>query len=156
MKVYIIILIIALSFIWCGLVIGISFIEAPLKFKAPEVTLKIGVGIGMLVFKAINTIEIVLAMIIIGLLLFSKPKSASQMKYFALGIAVSLLVLQSVWLLPSLQNSAKALLEERPSKPNFFHHKLFVIAEIVKVLSLIFFAGNFLFKQLNNTKNDYQ
>ena len=35
----------AASFIWLGMVLGISFIEAPLKFRAPGVTLGIGLGI---------------------------------------------------------------------------------------------------------------
>ncbi|WP_237562181.1 hypothetical protein [Glutamicibacter soli] len=35
-----------------GLVTGISFIEAPLKFTAPEITIPLGSGIGRLVFFA--------------------------------------------------------------------------------------------------------
>jgi hypothetical protein len=43
------------------MVLAISFLEAPLKFRAPEVTLRIGLGIGRLVFGALNTVEAVFA-----------------------------------------------------------------------------------------------
>ncbi len=44
----------AAAFVWLGMVLAISFIEAPLKFRAPGVTLAIGLGIGRLVFRALN------------------------------------------------------------------------------------------------------
>ncbi|RAS62361.1 hypothetical protein C8D87_108182 [Lentzea atacamensis] len=36
-------------------------VEAPLKFRAPGITLPLGLGIGRLVFRALNASEIVLA-----------------------------------------------------------------------------------------------
>ena len=47
----------ALTFVWLGLVLAISFLEAPLKFRAPGVTLQIGVGIGRLVFQFHNLLS---------------------------------------------------------------------------------------------------
>lgn len=46
--------------IWFGMVIAISFIEAPLKFQAPGITIPLGLGIGRLVFTALNIAEITL------------------------------------------------------------------------------------------------
>jgi hypothetical protein len=34
------------TFVWLGMVLAISFLETPLKFRAPEVTLRVGLGIG--------------------------------------------------------------------------------------------------------------
>ena len=51
----------AVTFVWLGMVLAISFLEAPLKFRAPEVTLRIGLGIGRLVFGALNTVEAIFA-----------------------------------------------------------------------------------------------
>jgi hypothetical protein len=56
---------VAVVFIWLGMVLAISFLEAPLKFRAPNVTLQIGLGIGRLVFRALNTVEVVLAIVIL-------------------------------------------------------------------------------------------
>lgn len=55
----------AVTFTWLGMVLAISFLEAPLKFRAPGVTIPIGLGIGRLVFRALNAVEAVLAVIVI-------------------------------------------------------------------------------------------
>jgi len=39
---------------WLGMILGISFLEAPLKFQAPNMTLVLGLGVGKLVFSALN------------------------------------------------------------------------------------------------------
>lgn len=53
---------IVLPAIWLGLLIGISLLEAPLKFQAPGITVPLGLGIGRLVFTAMNIVEVVLAL----------------------------------------------------------------------------------------------
>lgn len=54
----------ALPVLWIGLIIAISFIEAPLKFQAPGITIPLGLGIGRLVFTALNVLEIVLLVVL--------------------------------------------------------------------------------------------
>jgi len=51
----------AVPFIWLGMVLAISFLETPLKFRAPGITLPLGLGIGRLVFRALNAAELALA-----------------------------------------------------------------------------------------------
>ena len=46
-----------LPVLWFGMVAAISFIEAPLKFQAPGITIPLGLGIGRLVFLALNIAE---------------------------------------------------------------------------------------------------
>lgn len=58
-------LIAAAGFTWLGMVLAISFLEAPLKFRAPGLTVAVGLGIGRIVFRALNTVELVLAAVII-------------------------------------------------------------------------------------------
>lgn len=41
-------------FLWLGFVCAISFMEAWLKFRAPHVTLVIGLSIGRLIFSALK------------------------------------------------------------------------------------------------------
>ncbi|MER6142014.1 hypothetical protein ABT174_18540 [Streptomyces sparsogenes] len=55
----------AVVFLWLGMVLAISFLEAPLKFRAPGVTIPIGLGIGRLVFRALNLVEAVLAAVVV-------------------------------------------------------------------------------------------
>ena len=51
----------ATTFIWPGKVLAISFLETPLKFRAPWITLPLGLGIHRLVFRALNAAEITFA-----------------------------------------------------------------------------------------------
>ena len=52
---------VAAVFVWLGMVLAISFLEAPLKFRAPGITIQLGLGIGRLVFRALNICEVALA-----------------------------------------------------------------------------------------------
>ena len=55
----------AAVFTWVGMVVAISFLEVPLKFRAPGVTVRIGLGIGRLVFRGLNTAEAILATVLL-------------------------------------------------------------------------------------------
>ena len=55
----------AVPAVWLGLLIGISLIEAPLKFTAPGITIPLGLGIGRRVFFAMNLVEVVLAVVLL-------------------------------------------------------------------------------------------
>lgn len=54
-------IVIIVTFLWIGFVCAISFMEAWLKFQAPGITVPLGLGIGRLVFNALNTVEWVFA-----------------------------------------------------------------------------------------------
>src|SRR5215207_233169 len=56
------------------MVLAISFLEAPLKFRAPGVTLQIGLGIGRMVFRALNTVEALLTVGILAALTPGHPR----------------------------------------------------------------------------------
>ena len=57
-----------------GAIVAISFLEAPLKFQAPGITIPLGLGIGRLVFTALNIATgIVLAVLTIASL---RPRAA--------------------------------------------------------------------------------
>jgi hypothetical protein len=76
---------VALAFTWLGMVLAISFLEAPLKLRAPGVTLQIGLGIGRLVFRALNRAEMLLAVGILVALTLGRP-SVSVGVVFAIAI----------------------------------------------------------------------
>lgn len=44
----------AVAFVWLGMVLAVSFLETPLKFRAPGITVPLGLGIGRLVFRALT------------------------------------------------------------------------------------------------------
>jgi hypothetical protein len=118
---------------WAGLIGGISFLEAPLKFQAPGITIPLGLGIGQLVFQALNKIEIVLLLIILTCSLPAPLKNICSILLFSVTI---FLMIDTFWLLPLLDERAKLVLAgHAPIKS--YHHLLYIIIETIKLLLLI-------------------
>ena len=125
----------AAIFFWLGMVAAISFLEAPLKFRAPGVTLPIGLGIGRLVFKALNACEIVLALIVIGAMIVGSPPGAAAV---AAGIAVLALLVQLVAVRPRLTQRSNAVLAGGPESAKRSRvHFVYLGLEVIKILGLI-------------------
>lgn len=133
---------VATVFLWIGFVCAISFMEAWLKFRAPGVTLPIGLGIGRLVFNALNKVEWVFAIAILITLLWSG--SLLSPNALLIGIPLGLLALQTFWLLPVLDLRAEMHIQGG-SVPSSNLHIYYIAAELLKVLSL-FILGSTLFK----------
>ncbi|WP_282143106.1 hypothetical protein [Cellulophaga baltica] len=137
---------IAITFIWVGFIGAISFMEAWLKFRAPGIDTALGLGIGQLVFNALNKVEITSAVLIVLLSIASKEKKTIQV-HGLFYVAVAILVLQSVWLLPALDTRAN-LIREGVVLGKSKLHLWYVLVEIVKITCLILF-GFRSFKYLN-------
>lgn len=123
----------AAVFVWLGMVLAISFLEAPLKFRAPGVTLPIGLGIGRLVFRALNVCEAVLAVVIAVSLVIRPPTIAAGI---AAGIAIIGLSAQVLAVRPVLTRRSEATLAGA-EVPRSRAHLVYVGLEIVKVAALI-------------------
>lgn len=120
--------------LWLGFVLAISFLEAPLKFRAPRADYFAALSIGQLVFRALNRVELFLALVtIIGLRGAGWPVGPSL--WFA--AAAGILLLQTVKLLPPLDAAATRRLAGETAKSTSPHHLFYVIAEIAKVVALI-------------------
>jgi hypothetical protein len=122
-----------LSFLWLGMVLAISFLEAPLKFRAPGVTLQIGLGIGRLVFRALNTIEVILAALI---LIAVAVGSAAAGAVTALMAAAVVLALQLVAVRPRLARRSAAVLAGEDG-PRSRAHVAYAGLEVVKAGALV-------------------
>lgn len=132
---------------WAGLIAGISFLEAPLKFQAPGITIPLGLGIGQLVFQALNKIEIVLMFVIVFCLYSAQLKS---FKGLLLYLIMVLLLMDTFWLLPVLDERAKLVLSGKPLTESH-HHILYIVVEVIKFFCLIV-LGFLSLKDLNHEK----
>ncbi len=121
------------AFFWAGLVIGLSFIETPLKFRAPGVTLEIGLGIGRLVFSTLNRIELGLIVLLFVSLALAKAGRLQQILFVVLAAIV---FLQTFWLLPALDARAEMVILGNPPPPTS-HHIVFVAMESTKAACLL-------------------
>lgn len=131
------------TFLWIGFVCAISFLEAWLKFRAPGVTLSIGLGIGKLVFAALNKIEWVFSIAIIATLLLNHW-NWNQWQSLLIILPIVILVLQTVWLLPALDARATLRIEGGELISSNLHF-YFVAMELLKITSLLIW-GITLFK----------
>ncbi|MGA9493361.1 MAG: hypothetical protein WBV80_24375 [Mycobacterium sp.] len=123
---------VAVVFVWLGMVLAISFLEAPLKFRAPNVTLQIGLGIGRLVFRALNTVEVILAVALVVTAVASPPPLAAAV---ALAIVLGALAAQIGAVRPRLTRRSDQVLVGLEA-PRSRGHLVYVGLEVIKTVAL--------------------
>ena len=124
---------VAVTFTWLGMVLAISFLEAPLKFRAPGVTIPIGLGIGRLVFRALNLVEAALAVAVTASILAG---AAPDPVLAFTAAADALLATQTGVIRRRLsRRTGQVLAGADPSRSRA--HLYYVAAEIAKVIALI-------------------
>nr|WP_184446383.1 hypothetical protein [Mycobacterium sp. AZCC_0083] len=116
------------------MVLAISFIEAPLKFRAPGMDLKLGLSIGRLVFRALNVCESLLA-VVIAVALFTHQSTVGL--DVALTVAVAALLIQIVLVRPFLARRTSSVLAGEGEGGRSSGHYAYVALEVVKVIALI-------------------
>lgn len=120
-------------FLWIGFVGAISFMEAWLKFQAPGITLELGLGIGSLVFTALNRVELILAILLIGTAVANWPIRPGRLVWLA--IPIGILILDTFWLLPALNERANSIVQGvQLAKSNL--HFFYVGFEVLKIAAL--------------------
>lgn len=128
----------ALSFVWLGLVLGISFLESWVKFRADLITRVVGLDVGRNVFHALNRVEIVFALA--AFLLTVKDIVAHSPSTLVTGVwlaPVVIVALQSLWLQPLLDARARMFIKGTPlPKSQSWLHLAYVLVELAKVLAL--------------------
>ncbi len=124
---------VAVTFVWLGMVLAISFLEAPLKFRAPGVDLRTGLSIGRLVFRALNTAELILAAGLIAAILAGSP---APVGWVSAGVAVLVLVIQLIAVRPRLARRSDRILAGQ-NAPRSASHYSYVALEVVKVAALV-------------------
>lgn len=124
---------VAVDFVWLGMVLAISFLEAPLKFQAPEVTVRIGLGIGRRVFRALNAVEAVFSVVLLIAVFLHTP---SVRVIVAVVAAVVTLLLQLAMVRPRLNRRTEAVLAGQ-NAPRSHGHFAYIALESGKVVALI-------------------
>ena len=127
---------VAAIFIWLGMVLAISFLEAPLKFRAPGITIQLGLGIGRVVFRALNACEIALAVVVVVALVIGSP---GRGVIAATLVAVGALLVQVIGVRPYLTRRSDAVLADagQAEAGRSNAHFAYVAFEVVKVVALL-------------------
>ncbi|MFI5159795.1 MAG: hypothetical protein ACHQHN_00890 [Sphingobacteriales bacterium] len=118
---------------WLGFFMAISFMEAPLKFTAPGLSMVEGLQIGKIIFKSLNTCEWVFLLILFITCIVKK----TTRKGFYLITAVSvILAVETGWLLPILDNHANEIIKGGIVIDHNAHW-FYIILEVIKAPLLL-------------------
>ena len=112
--------------------------ESWIKFRATGLTMPVGLSIGSLVFGALNKVEWAFTLLILTGMFLNRSKT-NFLDDVWFSIIVVILIVQTAWLLPALNNRAKQIINGK-TLPSSGLHLYFVIAELVKLVLLFLFG----------------
>ena len=118
--------------VWLGMTCAIAM-EAQLKFQAPNVTREIGLGIGKLVFTALNRAECAFAFLLLVAFFISAAARKAQVIFAAI---LLILLAQTFWLIPNLVERID-LITVGNAPPNSSAHLIYIAFEICKIVLLL-------------------
>ncbi len=118
--------------VWLGMVCAIAM-EAQLKFQAPGITRELGLGIGKLVFTALNHAEIVMAILLLITFFISVSAKKAQIVF---SLILLILLAQTFWLMPNLIERID-LITSGQTPPKTLIHIFYIAFEICKALLLL-------------------
>ncbi|MDL2403434.1 DUF4149 domain-containing protein [Rhizobium mayense] len=117
--------------IWEGMVIGVSFIATPVKFRAFGLSRAVALDVGRLTFAVFGRVELGLGLAATTAALFL-PKSLYVVGSLLL---LGIVVMQNSWLLPVLTHRAEAVGRGDELAPSAAHH-VYAALEGIKVIVL--------------------
>lgn len=135
---------IVLILTWFGVVLGISFLEAPVKFHTPSLTREVALDVGRTVFQALNYFEWVMAFVLGTFIIRTNKLSSNYPQKRTITILYTficlILFMQSFWLLPELKSRAGLIISGGEPAKNYLH-LTYILMEIGK-LSLLLVMGS--------------
>lgn len=139
------ILLVMACLLWAGMVLGISCLEAPVKFTTPSLTRPVALDVGRVVFSAFNKVEIGWSMLLFWLFIIVRPFYRVPKLVGVLFVSLWLIVIfQSLVLLPMLTQRALLVMQGQPLSASPVH-ALYTSTEFIKLISLLF-LGAYLLK----------
>jgi hypothetical protein len=130
------VLLVAVPFTWLGMVLAISFLETPLKFRAPGITVPLGLGIGRLVFRTLAVAELALAVALTAALVLTNGTAVVGAALWMLtALLWAVLAVQAGVLRPRLDQRAR-LVAAGENLPRSRLHLAYVALEGIKVVLL--------------------
>lgn len=117
-----------------GLIVGLSFIETPLKFLAPGITTALGLGIGRLVFAALSIAGWVLLIALVALALL--PVRESRTGWMLLAGSAAVVAVQSFVMRPLLAFRSDAIIAGGDPGPSWLHYG-YILAELLLLILLL-------------------
>lgn len=125
-----------IGLVWFGLVIGISFIDAMLKFRVPEVSRAAALALGRQSFDFLNHIEIALTVWLMALVIVRRSRPATRLTKILIGAIFVIVLTQTVWLQPVLFHRIEMIIAGQTPPPGPIH-SIYIGVEASKALVLL-------------------
>lgn len=127
---------IVLPAIWIGLILGLSFIETPLKFLAPGITTPLGLGIGRLVFISLSVAGWII-LVALTLIAQARPREtkAGWMLIAAMWI---IMAIESFAIRPALAARSDVIIAGGDPGQSWLHYG-YIIAEMLLLIVLAWY-----------------
>ncbi len=123
--------------VWIGLIIGLSFMETPLKFLAPGITTPLGLGIGRLVFIALSVAGWII-LIILTLIGQAGPRE-SKRGWLLIGAMWVVMVIESFVIRPVLAARSDVIIAGGDPGESWLHYG-YIVAELALLAVLVWYA----------------
>jgi hypothetical protein len=117
-----------------GAIVAISFLEAPLKFQAPGITIPLGLGIGRLVFTALNILTGV-ALAVLTLASVRRPR-AGRPSLVLLGAIWAVYLVEVAVIRPVLNRRSDLVIAGDEAPGTDWAHYAYIAADVT-VLALL-------------------
>lgn len=124
-----------LAYVWCGLVLGVSFLATPVKFRAKSLTRPVALDVGRTTFHAFGKLEWVLSVVLLVLAL-RVGSSLEPVDWFLIGLVLVIVFGQTLWLIPRLDVRVQAIIDGE-ELPRSHLHSVYAGAEFVKAIALL-------------------
>lgn len=130
---------VVLAVLWFGLVAAISFIEAPLKFQAPGITIPLGLGIGRLVFGALNLVEAAILLATTVLAFWPREARLAGARLWGWFALLLVFVLKVAVVRPPLNARTDLVLQGADPGQSPWHY-VYIACDLVTMLLLLLLA----------------
>ncbi len=119
--------------VWLGMICAIAM-EAQLKFQAPGITRELGLGIGKIVFTALNHVECAIAILLLITFFVFKNARRTQIVFAAI---LLILLTQTLWLIPNLIERIDLITSGQTVPSGLPIHFFYIAFEICKMVLLL-------------------
>jgi hypothetical protein len=123
-----------LASLWVGTALCLS-LEAIVKFSAPLLKVEVGLDVGRHVFSAVQRMEWIFAAFWMASA-SGKVLQGNSVATLAYGTPIIVLIWQTLFGLPALATRALNIISGSQVKDSGLNHRLYVLAEALKLISL--------------------
>jgi hypothetical protein len=127
------------AWLWAGIVIGVSFVATPAKFRAGSLERPVALDVGRATFEALNRLEWALAATLVVLLAAQSRRGerAARRMVGAHAVVVAAVSAQALWLLPVLDERVASIIAgNEPGGGGWRLHGLYGLSEVAKLFAL--------------------